>query len=176
MSDNQKMAFLPFHAINEFMRDDFRRKVIFEVYMGGSSLSRETLKRINQLTRKVVEVQGFRDSLKSPLALRARAAEHVFEKSPAFVAAILSGWAELHDRLRQQVFELISELGWNPYPIDFDRSKLPGFLPDWPDNQDFEMLDLKFRETFPGDDESDDDINLMIVWLAVRLPYQHGES
>ena len=176
MTGNEKIAFVPFHAINEFMRDDFRHKVIHEVYLTLSKLSNNTQKRINLITRKEIDIQGFRDSTKAPPALRVRNAERAFEKSPAFVSYILAGWAELHEDLGHKIFALLTSQGWNPHPVDADRSKLPGFLPDWPEDQDFEQLDNLFAEMYPDNQQGDDDINLMIVWISGKLPYHQHES
>jgi hypothetical protein len=56
-------------------------------------------------------------------------------------------------------------------PAEADRSKLPGFLTTWPEGQDYDTLGKAYTEMFPGDSVEDNDLRLMIVWLAGRLPY-----
>lgn len=191
-------AFLPFHAINEFMRPDFRLSVIRVTLSELPNLPDNLAKPINRLTKKHVKVPGFRNSEKAPAMVKVIPMSKSFEKSPELVVAILAGWAEIHKELRQQVFEmlmarnwkflsigsdtqpetLIQELlhSWGVLPIEVDRTKLPGFYMRWPKGENFETLYSAFTEMYPDAEVSIDRVSLMVVWLSLRLPYQMEED
>lgn len=170
--DDQTLQYLPFHAINEFMRPDYRLSVVRSALTALPGLPESFRQPIDQMTRQVVKVPGFRNSVKAPPALKARPMAEAFEKSPDLVAAVLSAWAETHAGLRQQVHDLLSANGWDLLPPEADRTRLPGFLPTWPKGEDFESLTQAFSKAHPGDAASADDVSLMVVWLSGRLPYQ----
>jgi hypothetical protein len=193
MTENQ-VEFLPFHAINEFMRDDFRLAVIRSALGALGSLPESHRLTLNRLTTKLVKIPGFRHSDKAPALVRAIPTVKAFEKSPELVAAILNTWAEAHASLRAQVYEILLGRGWKTFsadmskptklpdlktpndwgilPVEADRTKLPGFLAFWPHGETFEALYQAFSEKFPEEQASLDETSLMAVWLALRLPYQ----
>ncbi len=171
MSENP-MQTIPFHAINEFMRSDYRIEVVRSVLTSQSLLPPQLQTQIERLTRKSVQIPGFRNSAKAPVNKRIRLTAEVFEKSPQMTAAILAAWAELKNDLRIQVFEYLTDLGWQLLPIETDRSQVPGFSITWPKGGDLEELAQKFLEQNPAQTASQDDVSLMIVWLGGRLPYQ----
>lgn len=193
MPENQ-VEFLPFHAINEFMRDDFRLAVIRSALGALSSLPESHRLTLNRLTNKLVKIPGFRNSDKAPALVRAIPTAKAFEKSPELVAAILNTWAEAHASLRTQVYEILVARGWKTFsaemlnpanlpalktandwgilPVEADRTKLPGFLAFWPQGETFEALYQAYSEKFPQEPASLDETSLMAVWLALRLPYQ----
>ncbi len=170
MNDSQQLHFIPFHAINEFMRSDFRLSVLRSTLQALPKLDRKFAASINRLTRKHVKVAGFRNSVKAPATIKAVAMVKAFEKQPQLVAAILSAWAESRADLRQQVYELLIDRGWKLLPPEADRTRFPGFLTQWPEEDDYEVLYAAFEEKFPATDASIDEISLMVVWLAGRLP------
>lgn len=175
--DETKAELIPFNAINEFMRSDYRMSVVKTALSGLNSLPASFRQPIDRLTKKVVTVQGFRHADKAPLAVRINPTAGAFEKSPELVAVILNAWAELKAPLRQRVFDLLSERGWQLIPLEGDRTKLPGFFIRWPKDEDFEGLNQAYKEKYPDADEQGDDISLMIVWVSMRLPYLHeGED
>jgi hypothetical protein len=171
MSDKQ-VQFYPFHAINDFMRDDFRLEVVRQTLQGLPDLPDEVRAPIERLTRKSVQIQGFRNPAKAPTAVRLRPTAESFAKSPQMCAAILAAWAEIHALLRQRMYDFLISRGWEVLPPEADRTKLPGFLIKWPDGEDFDTLNSAFRETNPEMEETEDNISLMAVWIAGRLPYQ----
>ncbi len=175
MDHNEYTEFVPFNAINEFMRDDFRLEVIRLTLSKLSGLPEENQKSINILTRKLVQVSGFRNSIKAPISLRVKASVDAFQKSPEFVAAILSGWAEFNADLRDPVYELLVEREWEILPVDADRTKLPGFFITWPEGENFETLFNVFNEIHPGLSINSDDLSLMVVWLSMCLPYSSDQ-
>jgi hypothetical protein len=177
MADSKKrIAFLPFHAINEFMRPDFRQAVIHATLQALPSLPNNYQSAVNGLIKKSVQIPGFRNSLQAPLALKVKPVIAAFEKNPAFVAAILSAWAFSKPELAQNVYGLLQSRSWEVMPPESDRTKLPGFLPDWPENEEFTALDQAYHEMFPQDLTNADDINLMVVWLSGRLPWEKSTN
>jgi hypothetical protein len=169
--DNKKAKFLPFHALNEFMRPDYRLEVVRVALYALPELPENFRTPIEHLTRKFIQVPGFRNSGKAPAALRVRPTAEAFEKRPDLVAAILSAWAESHSELRQRIYDLLKARNWDLLPPEADRTKLPGFLPDWPSGEDFDILNEAYKEMFPEATNSTDDISLMVVWLSGQLPF-----
>lgn len=167
--------FLPFHAINEFMRPDYRLTVIRSALTALPSLPDRFRTAIEKLTKQYVRVAGFRNSLQAPAPLRVTPTAEAFEKHPELVAAILAAWAESHAELRARVYDLLKGQGWELLPAEADRTRLPGFLTRWPNGQDFEVLNKAYAEAHPDHQATDDDVSLMVVWLSGRLPY-HAQA
>jgi hypothetical protein len=170
MNDKQ-VQFLPFHAINEFMLDDYRHKVLQSVLGRMGELSPAHKGAMAGQIKRHVSVQGFRNSSAAPLALKIKGASTAFQRHPDFSARTLQSWADLNPELRQQVYELLVERNWKILPADADRAKLPGFLTDWPETETYEVLNQAFSEKFPDSSASEDDVRLMVVWIGNRLPY-----
>jgi hypothetical protein len=192
MTENTE--FLPFHAINEYMRPDFRLKVIRESLSAQSTLDEHLSHALNQQIKKYVTVPGFRSSDKAPALVKVLPTSKAFEKNADLVAVVLACWAEIQSPLRDQVYVLLKERKWHifpeneevapavsiteaikewtVFPITMDRTKLPGFYIHWPKGEDFEALYKTFSELFPDSDASIDKVSLMTVWLTMRLPFQ----
>lgn len=175
MSDTQAQ-FLPFHAINEFMVNDFRLHVLQVVFGGFDRLPGERRSSINNLVKRYVQVPGFRNSAQAPSGVKARASVSVYERRPEFVGQVLQAWSELNPELRQKVYDFLKAREWEVLPAEADRSKLPGFIPEWPDGQDYDVLGQAFAQMYPDFTPTDNDLRLMIVWLAGRLPYDVDED
>lgn len=175
MSD-RKVKFLPFHAINEFMLDEYRQLVISSVFEGFSQLSLERQTALQDLVRKQVRLPGFRDANRAPVPLKIRGMGGAFQNNSQTAAQILAGWAELRPELAAEVYDLLGRLGWKVLPLEADRSRLPGFLTTWPKSQEFEQLIAAYREAYPEGSITDDDISLMIVWISGRLPVDFVEN
>ncbi len=167
----EKAEYLPFNAINEFMRDDYRLTVLHEAITHLEKLPSSVRKVISGLISQYVKIPGFRKSNLAPAPMKAKNSADLFRQSAEFSAAVIEGWASLHPRLKEAVFNLLSEKGWEPVPMEVDRSRLPGFLIHWPKEDSFEALDNAVRTLMPGMSETDDDISLMVVWIGNRLPY-----
>lgn len=190
MSDQLK--FLPFHAINEFMRDDFRLTVIRNVLGNISEVDKSRSIRINNLTNKLVKIPGFRNPARAPTAIKIIPVSKAFEKHPELVAEIISAWVESHPVLRDEVYELLKvrewtfmtdnidmkEMlkNWRILPIDADRTSLPGFYTIWPKGENFEIIYNTYTDLYPNSENSIDNVSLMVVWLTMRLPYQVEED
>lgn len=168
--DDKKVQFYPFHAINEFMLPDYRHEVLQQVLSDTSKLTNAQRGALNGEIKRLVKVPGFRNSSIAPLPLKIRAAETTFEKNPGFTARVLQCWSEIHEDLRQQVYDLLKNRNWEILPVEADRTKLPGFLGDWPKQDTYEVLNKAFSETYADSTASENDVRLMIVWLSGRLP------
>lgn len=169
--NEKKAQFLPFHALNEFMRPDYRQEVVRATLAALPNLPEDLRGEIDRLIKKHVRVPGFRNSAKAPTPVKVKPTAESFEKSPALVAAVLSAWSAAHPELRQQVHDLLSERNWELLPPEADRTKLPGFMIRWPKGEDFDVLNNAFKEKFPESNASSDDVSLMVVWISTRLPY-----
>lgn len=193
MSDNT-IQFLPFTAINEFMRPDFRLTIIRKTLSNFRDLPEKEQEKLNRLIKRNVKIPGFRNSEKAPAAVKVLPTAKAFESNPDLTAAILSAWTELNSNLREQIYqvlkqrdwyffsdeirspldlpELKSEKDWGILPTEADRSVLPGFLMYWPKQQDFEEIYETFSSLYPDAENSIDEVSLMAVWLVNRLPYK----
>jgi len=173
MSENKsKLEFIPFNAINEFMRSDYRMNLLKDTMASLPNLSTQTQATINRLTKKHVKVPGFRNSTKAPATVKAVSMVKPFEQQPKFAAVILKGWVESHTELSKQVFDLLNGFEWKLLPLEVDRSKIPGFLTQWPEEDDYEKIYAAFNEANPDCDNGIDDVSLMVVWLSLRLPVE----
>jgi hypothetical protein len=146
--------------------------VIKSVLLSLNDLPDELRFNIERLTKRIVKVPGFRNSTKAPVGVRIKPTVDAFEKDPDLTAAILAAWAENHNSLRQNVYDLLNSRGWELLPPDADRTKLPGFLTKWPKDENFEILNDAYKTMYLGEQTNDDDISLMVVWLSGRLPYE----
>lgn len=177
MTSEKTAQFLPFHAINEFMREEYRLDVVRSALHALDTLPPEVRDPLNHLSRKLVQTPGFRNSAKAPASIRVRPTAEMFTKSPQLAAAVLSAWAGARIDLRQQVYDLLMERGWQILPQDTDRTRMPGFMMTWPKGEDFDRLNAAFKEKYPQVQANSDDVSLMVVWLSLRLPYSHeGED
>ncbi|NPV76967.1 MAG: hypothetical protein HPY59_11410 [Anaerolineae bacterium] len=173
---NEKIAFVPFHTLNEFMTPEYREEVLRVVFSKLNDLSQMRKSLVNRAVKNDVNVPGFRNSSLAPLALKVRGAAKAFAKNPEFTAQILSAWLELNPELSKRVYELLKGRGWEVLPIEADRTRLPGFMVRWPAGDSYETLGQAFSERWPESTFDVNDIRLMIVWLSGRLPYNMDES
>lgn len=197
--EDHKIEFLPFHAINEFMRSDFRMKVVKDTLAKLPGLPSDLRDPVERHIRKSVKIPGFRHPEKAPTLVKVLPCAQVFEKNPEFVAAMLAAWSEVNAHLRDQMLVVFQQRGWYFFPTEIssvadfplpktekdwgilpataDRTRLPGFTMYWPGTEDFEVLYDTYIEIYPGGEASKDEVGLMAVWMAMRLPYHHtGEE
>jgi hypothetical protein len=159
------MQFLPFHAINEFMRNDFRIILLRHTMQALPELPSKTQANLNKLTKKYVKVPGFRNSAKAPASVKAVGMVKPFEKEPKLVAAVIAAWVEANAELRDQIFSILSSFGWKLLPVEANRARLPGFLTEWPEEEDYEKIYDTYEEDYPEGEYSIDEVSLMAVWL-----------
>lgn len=167
----KKVSFLPFHAINEFMTDEYRLEVVRAALLADTAIRGKYQNALDRSTKQSVNIPGFRNSTKAPIALKIKPTASAFEKNPHLVATILAIWFEIHTDLGQKMFDLLTGRNWELLPLDADRTRLPGFITIWPKGQDFDVLNAAFKEKYPDVEYSDNDLSLMAVWLSGRLPY-----
>jgi hypothetical protein len=170
------VRFLPFHALNEFMRQDYRLTVVRSALSALPSLPGNLRAAVDKLSKKLVRVPGFRNASQAPTSVRVAPTATAFEKNAELTAAILAAWAEAHPDLRQEVFDLLTARGWEVLPLEADRAKLPGFLTRWPKGEDFDVLNKAYAEAHPGQEHNTDDVSLMVVWVSGRLPVDTDED
>jgi len=176
MTDNKEIQFLPFHALNEFMNDEYRLTVIQTTLNKLSSLSPDLRKPIDQFTNHFVTVPGFRNAVKAPVYLKIKPYIEAFQKQSKLVAATLAAWTQINQELQKQVFEVLQARHWELLPIDADRTKIPGFMIVWPKDETFDTIYQSYKETYPDSQASSDDVSLMTVWLSGRLPFPSDQK
>jgi len=170
MPDQEKTEFIPFNAINEFMRSDFRAAVLQDVFLNLLGLADADRKNLERIFRKLVMIPGFRNSSMAPAGLKARSAAQAFEKKADFTGLVIQTWSRLHPNLARNVHALLASREWTMLPVDADRVKLPGFLTAWPPGETFDSINNQYRQMFPEDQYHSDDVCLMAVWVSGRLP------
>jgi hypothetical protein len=175
-SKKQSVELLPFHAINQFMRNDFRLSVIRSALNAMPNLCGDHRSAIDRLTKKYVKVPGFRNSDKAPNAVKAVPLAEAFEKKPDLVGALLAAWVVSHIELRQKVYDFLTGRGWEILPLEADRVKLGGFFITWPKDEDFEMLGQAYKEQNADGAYTMDEVLLMVVWITMHLPYEMVEK
>jgi hypothetical protein len=166
----KEISYLPFHVINEFMVSSYRLAVLQWVLERQQTISPEHSKAIHLTLKSALKVPGFRNASLAPLPLKIRNSEVVFEKSPDFTKHVLAAWAETHPELAEKAYAFLVKREWKVLPLEFDRSRVSGFLPTWPKNDDFEVVTTAFLEEYPEYAEQSDDATLMLVWICNRLP------
>lgn len=171
-----KVEFLPFSAINMFMRPDYRLEVVHQVFNRMYESPEEVRATFNRYIKKYVMVPGFRNSSAAPAALKIKPYISAFESQAEVAAFTLAVWARVNSSLVDKVFDLLIARGWELLPKDVDRTKLPGFLTTWPKDESFEAVNQAFNEKYTEITYNRDDISLMAVWLSGRLPYQDQEA
>lgn len=175
MSDEQ-VEFLPFHAINEFMVAEYQYEVLRKVWSSLGELPADLRSDLVNTFKREAKIPGFRNANLAPAPLKARSSVTIFERDPEFTAAVLDAWARLHPDLMKQVADFLTSREWEVLPADANRRALPGFQTHWPAEENFETLDEAFRKANPKTEVSEDDLNLMIVWVSGRLPYKLPEG
>lgn len=173
---DKKVRFLPFHAVNEFMTDDYRLDILRVVFTSQMLLSEERQNAIDRLCKRYIQVPGFRNAVKAPAALKVKPAAQAFQKSSEMVAGSLAAWAEIKGDLQQRVYDLLKNRSWDLLPIETDRTRLPGFITVWPKGEDFDAIQKAYAQAYPDSPASDNDIALMTVWVTGRLPYELAEA
>jgi hypothetical protein len=176
MKKFEKKQFLPFHAVNEFMRDDYRLNVLQNVFTQLDECKGESRTKLLKLFGKEAQIPGFRNSSQAPAGLKAKNGQRLFEKSAVFAALVMDCWSQLHAGLFTQVHAYLLENGWKMPTLQEARVFLPGFQLDWPKEQTFENIIQAVRKNNPELTETDDDISLMVVWVGNKLPYNLYES
>lgn len=175
-ANKNKAVFLPWSAINAFMLEDFQLEVLKDVLTGYEHIDSDMRKSLNAQIKRGVSVPGFRNAISAPISIRIKNSITLFEKNADFAGNVLSAWATIYTDLAQKIHPFLESRGWKILPIEATREKLPGFMTQWPDEDDFDVLTTEFHETYPQENYTDNQISLMCVWLSGRLPYETIEK
>jgi hypothetical protein len=173
--DDKKVKFIPFHAINEFMLDDYRKAVIHDVFANLEKIPTDGRNSLMGAVRKYINIPGFRNSASAPALIKAKNAVTPFERNPEFTAQILNCWASVHVSLAEQVYAVLQSKGWEVLPVDANRTKLPGFLTTWPEGQNYDTLGDAFKAMYPDQQVDENDLRLMAVWISGCLPLDSSD-
>lgn len=174
--EDEKIEFVPFHAINNFMILDYKQHVLMDVFNHLDQLENSRKGRYLSVVRKSLSIPGFRNSSMAPLPMKIKAALSAFEKNPEYVIQTIACWAEIHTELRQKVYDLLVQRDWKLLPVDADRSVLPGFQTKWHPTDTYEVINQAFDEKYGEGSETADDVRLMTVWLSNRLPFENNTN
>lgn len=175
----KEAKFLPWAALNEFMVDSFRIAVVRRAMTSMQQVGGKHKATIQRIVRNKAAVPGFRNAGKAPLPLQIQPAAIVFIKESELVSAVLSVWAETVPDLRDGIQAFLAARNWPLLPADADRTLIPGWLMDWPENDDLQTLgDAYLEATYPNGDSpyTRDDACLMICWISLRLPVNLPED
>ena len=112
IEEKQQIEYLPFNAINEFMRDDYRLAILSEIFTNFEKLSSAQRSHIGKFVSKYATIQGFRNANLAPVGRKAKACVTLFERSSEFAAEIVDSWVSLHNDLAETVFSLLTEKKW----------------------------------------------------------------
>jgi len=174
---NDKTAkFLPFNALNQWMRPEYREGVVSTVLHNLNSLDSQQRSAVHKLIKQHVKVPGFRNSAQAPGGVLLRPTIAGFEKHAQLTAAMVSAWSQMRADLRQKVYQLLLDRGWELLPLEADRTRLPGFLTRWPKKEDFDVINQAMAEKYPEETLISDDVSLMAVWLSGRVPLDLEED
>ena len=174
MTDS-KVQYLPFSAINMFMRPDYRLDVVRKVFTSIPEAPDDIKATFNRYIKKFVTIPGFRNSVSAPLSLKIKPYISAFEAHPEVAAFTMAAWVKINGALLDHMFDLLTERGWEMLPKDADRTRLPGFLTSWPKDESFEAVIQAYKEKYPEVSDNEDDISLAAVWISGRLPYQEPD-
>jgi hypothetical protein len=174
-NESEKISFVPFNAINEFMLDEYRKKVIDQVLAVRSEGGADKA-TVDKLIKQTVSVPGFRNPTSAPASLLYKPVLSSFEKIPGMTAQFLQIWSKHHDALAVQITELLISLHWEILPADADRTRLPGFQTVWPEGTNFETVFSAYHLKYPDSTAEKDDVALMTVWISNRLPLNSDED
>ena len=176
VKNDKKMAFLPWSAVNAFMLEDFQLEVMKTVLTGYEHLESDQRRSLNAQIKRGVRVPGFRNAISAPISIRIKHSIELFENNANFAGNVLSAWFKIYAPLSELVHPFLESRDWKILPLDADREKLPGFLTQWPIEDEFDVLVKAFHESHPDTEYTDNQISLMCVWLSGRLPYETLEK
>jgi hypothetical protein len=167
MPDNE---ILPFISINVFIERDYLEKVTKNILEGFGKLSKEEQIKFSQNFRKYVSVLGFRNPLRAPLSLQINAYASAFEEKEEVIPFSLTTWAKVNDKLAEKVMSWLNSEGWEDLALAREFEEDSGFVADWPDALSFDQVEEKFQKAHPGFEYDRDDLILMVLWIAGKLP------
>ncbi|MBW6465059.1 MAG: hypothetical protein K0B06_00965 [Brevefilum sp.] len=161
---------LPFISINVYVEREYLEKVARYILEGVGKLTKEEQIAFSQNFRKYVNVLGFRNPLRAPLSLQVNAYASAFEEKEEVIPFTLTTWAKLSNELAEKVHSWLKSEGWEDLALARDFEEDHGFIADWPDDLTFDQIEKQFSDTHPNFEHDRDDLILMVLWIAGRLP------
>jgi hypothetical protein len=161
---------LPFISINVYIERDYLEKVARNILEGVGKLTKEEQIAFSLNFRKYVNVLGFRNPLRAPLSLQVNAYASAFEEKEEVIPFTLTTWAKLNNELAEKVHSWLKSEGWEDLAIARDFEDDHGFIADWPDDLTFDQIEKKFGDAYQNFEHDRDDLILMVLWIAGRLP------
>jgi hypothetical protein len=167
MSDKE---LLPFKAINVFIEREYLEKVLKEILEGIDNFSKDDQIAFNRFFRKYVNVLGFRNPTRAPFTLQVNAYGSAFEEKDEVIPYTLTTWTKLKSDFAEIVKKWLEAEGWQNLALERTFEESEGFILDWPENLTFDMLVTQFTKSNPDVDFDRDDLILMVLWIAGKLP------
>lgn len=161
---------LPFISINVYVERDYLENVARNVLESVGTLTKEEQIAFSQNFRKYVNVLGFRNPLRAPLSLQINAYASAFEEKEEVIPFTLTTWAKVNHELAEKVHSWLLSEGWEDLALARDFEEDNGFNADWPDDLTFDQIEDKFSKANPSFEYDRDDLILMVLWIAGRLP------
>jgi hypothetical protein len=161
---------LPFKSINVYIEREYLEKVAKNILEGVGKLKKEEQIGFSQNFRKYVNVLGFRNPLRAPLSLQVNAYASAFEEKEEVIPFSLTAWTRVNIDLAEKVQSWLESEGWEDLALAREFEEDNGFILDWPDDLSFDQLEEKFQKAHPDFEYSRDDLILMVLWIAGKLP------
>lgn len=161
---------LPFKSINVYIERDYLEKVAKNILEGVGKLKKEEQIGFSQNFRKFVSVLGFRNPLRAPLSLQVNAYASAFEEKEEVIPFSLTTWAKVNTDLADKVKSWLESEGWEGLALVRDYEEDSGFIADWPDDITFDQVEENFQKAHPEFEFDRDDLILMVLWIAGKLP------
>ena len=161
---------LPFKSINVYIEREYLEKVAKNILEGVGNLQKEEQIGFSQNFRKYVSVLGFRNPLRAPLSLQVNAYTSAFEEKEEVIPFSLTTWAKVNLALAEEVKSWLDSEGWEDLALARDFEENSGFIADWPDDITFEQVEENFQKAHPDFEFDRDDLILMVLWIAGKLP------
>lgn len=161
---------LPYKAINVFIERGYLEKVLKEILEGIDKLSKDDQIAFTRFFRKYVNVLGFRNPTRAPFTLQVNAYVSAFEEKDEVIPFSLSTWTKLNLDFAEIVKDWLEAEGWKDLALERTFEESEGFILDWPEKLTFDALVSQFKKSNPDVDFDRDDLILMVLWIAGKLP------
>ena len=161
---------LQFSAIYVGMNPAYRSAVVSRALGARGLVSKETAIALDSAIEKSrLRVTGYRDPLRAPHTVLRDPVSHLVPAHSELGMAVLRVWAESHKELHEKVIEHLKSMDLEPEYPDFSGKQFRRTwrLSDWRDHQ------TKFLENNADGGFTEDDVALMLCYVAGRVPEKH---
>ena len=166
--------YLPYKAINVFIERDYLEKIIKEILESVEKLPRGEQAKFSAFFRNNVNILGFRNPIRAPLALQINAYAAAFEDDGDVIPYTLTTWARVNPELAEKVQSWLEAEGWKGLTAERTLEDSNGFISDWPEELTFDALVEKFNSAHPDHQYDRNDLILMVLWVSGNLPKQQS--